>query len=201
MYRQYGKRIFDFIVTLCALMGALPLMLVLWFWVRISLGQPVLFCQVRPGQNGNPFLLFKFRTMREAHDDQGHPLPDAQRLTRFGCFLRSTSLDELPELFNILKGEMSLVGPRPLLMQYLPRYSPQQARRHEVKPGLTGWAQINGRNAVTWDTKFALDVWYADNLSLWLDVKIFVMTFLQIFQRKDIHQPGHATMPEFMGNG
>lgn len=201
MYRQYGKRMFDLIVTICAMIGALPLMFILWLLVRISLGRPALFCQLRPGLNGNPFLLFKFRTMREACDSQGDPLPDAQRLTKFGRFLRSTSLDELPELFNVLKGDMSLVGPRPLLMRYLPRYSPQQARRHEVKPGLTGWAQINGRNAVTWDTKFALDVWYVDNLSFWLDVKIIVLTLWQIIRRKDIRQPGHATMPEFMGNG
>ncbi|MFC1453934.1 sugar transferase [Verrucomicrobiota bacterium] len=200
MYRQSGKRILDLIVTICAMIGALPLMFILWFLVRISLGRPLLFCQLRPGLNGNPFLLFKFRTMREACDDQVHTLPDAQRLTKFGNFLRSTSLDELPELFNVLKGDMSLVGPRPLLMQYLPRYNPQQARRHEVKPGLTGWAQVNGRNAISWDKKFALDVWYVDNLSLWLDLKIIILTFLQIFQRKDINQPGHATMPEFMGN-
>ena len=138
--------------------------------------------------------------MRETFDSQGNPLPDEQRLTKFGCFLRSTSFDELPELFNVLKGDMSLVGPRPLLMRYLPRYNPQQARRHEVKPGLTGWAQINGRNAATWENKFALDVWYVDNLSFWLDFKIIVLTLWHIMRRKDINQPGQATMAEFMGN-
>lgn len=200
MYRQYGKRIFDLAMTICALVVALPLMFVLWLGVRLSLGQPVLFRQLRPGLNGTPFLLFKFRTMREACDSQGNPLPDALRLTKFGSFLRSASLDELPELFNVLKGDMSLVGPRPLLMQYLPRYNPRQTRRHEVQPGLTGWAQVNGRNAATWDKKFALDVWYVDNLSLWLDCKIMFLTLWQTIRRKDINQPGYATMPEFMGN-
>jgi len=192
---------FDLIVATCAMIGAVPLMFVLWLLVRISLGRPALFCQLRPGLNGRPFTLFKFRTMREACDSRGDPLSDAQRLTKFGSFLRNTSLDELPELFNVLKGDMSLVGPRPLLMRYLPRYSPQQARRHEVKPGLTGWAQINGRNAASWDKKFALDVWYVDNLSFWLDVRIMVRTFRTTISRHGISQPGHATMPEFMGNG
>jgi lipopolysaccharide/colanic/teichoic acid biosynthesis glycosyltransferase len=201
LYRQYGKRIFDLMAAGCAMIVAFPLMLFLWLGVILCLGRPALFYQLRPGRNGHPFLLFKFRTMREARDDHGHPLPDEERLTKFGRFLRSTSLDELPELFNVLKGDMSLVGPRPLLMRYLARYTPQQARRHDVKPGLTGWAQVNGRNAATWDQKFALDVWYVDQLSLWLDVKIMFLTLWQIILRKGINQPGHATMPEFMGNG
>lgn len=200
MYRQYGKRIFDLIATLCALPVALPLMLVLWLLVRLNLGWPALFRQLRPGLKGKPFLLVKFRSMREARDDQSNPLPDAERLTRFGGFLRGASLDELPELFNVLKGDMALVGPRPLLMQYLSRYSPRQARRHEVKPGLTGWAQVNGRNAATWEERFALDVWYVDNLSLGLDIKIMAMTLWQIIRSKGVNRPGYATMPEFKGN-
>jgi len=200
MYRCYGKRILDLVLALCALVFALPLVFVIWLLVRKNLGSPALFCQLRPGLNARPFMLFKFKTMRDAFDAGGEPLPDAQRLTEFGGFLRSTSLDELPELLNVIRGDMSLVGPRPLLMRYLPRYNAQQARRHEVKPGLTGWAQINGRNAVSWDEKFALDVWYVENLSLWLDVKIMFLTLWQIVGRKGINQPGHATMPEFMGN-
>lgn len=182
------------------MIGALPLMLVLWLGVRLTLGPPAFFCQLRPGLNGRPFVLFKFRTMRDERDEQGNPLPEAQRLTKFGRFLRSTSLDELPELFNILKSDMSLVGPRPLLMRYLSRYNPYQTRRHEIKPGLTGWAQINGRNAVTWDEKFILDVWYVNNLSFWLDLRILLLTIWTIITRQGVSQPGHTTMPEFMGN-
>jgi lipopolysaccharide/colanic/teichoic acid biosynthesis glycosyltransferase len=200
MYRKYGKRILDLIAAFCALLAVLPVMLVLWALVRASLGRPALFYQTRPGLNREPFLLFKFRTMGEERDEQGVALPDEQRLTGFGRLLRSTSLDELPEFFNVLKGDMSLVGPRPLLMRYLPRYNLRQARRHEVKPGLTGWAQVNGRNAATWEQRFAMDVWYVENLSLWLDIKIMFLTLWQIVRRKGISQPGHATMPEFTGN-
>lgn len=168
--------------------------------VRFKLGAPVLFRQQRPGLHGRPFTLYKFRTMTDARDAEGALLPDAERLTSFGHFLRSTSLDELPELFNVLKGEMSLVGPRPLLMEYLPRYTPEQQRRHEVRPGLTGWAQVNGRNALSWEEKFALDVWYVEHCSFWLDLKILVLTTGKIINREGISQPGHATMEEFRGS-
>jgi lipopolysaccharide/colanic/teichoic acid biosynthesis glycosyltransferase len=164
------------------------------------LGRPVLFRQQRPGWFGKPFTIFKFRTLTEGRDESGHLLPDAQRLTRLGSFLRSTSLDELPELFNVLKGDMSIVGPRPLLNRYLERYTPEQARRHEVKPGLTGWAQVRGRNSLDWEEKLSLDVWYVDNWSMWLDVKIVGLTALLVLKRRGINHPGHATMSEFMGN-
>ncbi|MDY7077885.1 MAG: sugar transferase [Chloroflexota bacterium] len=177
-----------------------PLLALIALLVRLRLGSPILFRQQRPGLRGKPFTISKFRTMTSTRDAEGHLLPDAQRLTRFGRFLRSTSLDELPELFNILKGDMSLVGPRPLLMQYLDRYTPEQMRRHEVKPGMTGWAQINGRNAITWEHKFALDVWYVDNCSLWLDLKIIILTAWKILKREGINQPGRATIEEFMGS-
>jgi sugar transferase EpsL len=169
-------------------------------FVWVFLGRPVFFRQQRPGLHGKPFVMYKFRTMRDLHDADGKPLPDAQRLTRFGRFLRSTSLDELPELINVLKGEMSLVGPRPLLMQYLDRYTAEQMRRHDVKPGITGWAQVNGRNATTWERRFALDVWYVDNWSFTLDLKIIAMTFQKSITREGIAQPGQATMTEFMGS-
>jgi len=162
-------------------------------------GRPILFRQVRPGYQGQPFTLYKFRTMTDARDAAGRLLSDEQRLTRFGRFLRATSLDELPELFNVLRGEMSLVGPRPLLMQYLERYTPEQARRHEVYPGITGWAQVNGRNALTWEDKFRLDVWYVDHWSLALDVKILLITLWKVLRREGISQPGHVTAEEFMG--
>lgn len=162
-------------------------------------GLPVFFAQQRPGLHGKPFYIYKFRTMTNARDTNGQLLPDEQRLTRFGQFLRSTSLDELPELFNVLKGDMSLVGPRPLLMQYLERYTLEQARRHEVRPGITGWAQINGRNAITWEEKFKLDVWYVDNCSLWLDSKILALTIWKVLRREGISQQGQATMSEFLG--
>jgi len=168
--------------------------------IRLTMEKPVFFRQIRPGFHGKPFTIYKFRTMLNAYDKSGNLLPDKERLTRFGKFLRSTSLDELPELFNILKGEMSIVGPRPLLMQYLERYSPEQARRNEVRPGLTGWAQINGRNAITWEEKFRLDVWYVNNQSFRLDMKIIFMTILKVLKREGISQPGQATMEEFMGN-
>ena len=165
------------------------------------MGSPVLFRQTRPGRDGKPFEMIKFRTMRDAIDTDGRPLPDAERLTKLGRFLRSSSLDELPELWNVLKGEMSLVGPRPLLMEYLPLYSPKQARRHEVRPGVTGWAQVNGRNAISWDEKFALDVWYVDNRSLWLDMKIIWLTIRKVIKREGISAAGEATMSKFTGNG
>lgn len=163
------------------------------------MGRRVLFVQKRPGLHGRPFALFKFRTMTYARDEQGNLLTDRERLSRLGRFLRSTSLDELPELFNVIKGDMSLVGPRPLLIQYLDRYTPEQARRHEVKPGITGWAQVNGRNALTWEEKFKLDIWYVDHMSFWLDLKIIAMTILKILKREGISQPGHMTMEEFKG--
>jgi len=194
-----GKRLLDLALTIPALILLAPLFVLLALLVRLRLGSPVLFRQQRPGLCGQPFTLFKFRTMTDARDAQGHLLPDANRLTRFGRFLRSTSLDELPELFNVLKGEMSLVGPRPLLMQYLERYTPEQVRRHEVKPGLTGWAQVNGRNALTWEQKFALDVWYVDHWSLWLDLSIILLTAWKVLIREGISQPGQATMKEFLG--
>jgi len=164
------------------------------------MGSPVLFRQIRPGLNGKPFEMIKFRTMKDAVDAQGNPLPDSERLTPFGQFLRSSSLDELPELWNVLKGDMSLVGPRPLLMEYLPLYTPEQYRRHEVRPGVTGWAQINGRNALSWEEKFQLDVWYVDNRSLWLDIKILFLTVKKVVIRDGISADGEATMPKFTGS-
>jgi len=198
-YLFFGKRIFDLILSVSAIMVLLPVLVVIALLVRVQLGSPVLFKQIRPGLQGKPFAIFKFRTMSNAQYLDGRLLPDAARLTRFGRLLRSTSLDELPEFYNVLKGEMSLVGPRPLMMQYLNRYTPEQARRHEVKPGITGWAQINGRNAITWEEKFKLDVWYVDNKSLLLDVKIIFMTIIKIFKREGISQAGQATAEEFMG--
>ena len=167
--------------------------------VYATMGRPVLFRQLRAGLHGRPFWLYKFRTMTHARDPGGRLLPDGQRLTRLGRWLRTTSLDELPELWNVLKGDMSLVGPRPLLTEYLERYTPEQARRHEVKPGITGWAQVNGRNALTWEEKFRLDVWYVDNWNLWLDLKILLRTVLKVLRREGISAEGHATMPEFQG--
>lgn len=195
------KRTLDiFIVTLSLVLCA-PVLLALALMVRGFLGSPILFRQVRPGHHGKPFNMVKFRTMLDAVDAQGNPLPDDQRLTRLGNFLRSTSLDELPELWNVLKGDMSLVGPRPLLMEYLPLYSPEQARRHEVRPGVTGWAQVNGRNALSWDEKFKLDVWYVDNQSLWLDIKILFLTVKKVLVREGISADGEATMSKFKGPG
>jgi sugar transferase EpsL len=193
------KRAFDLIVVLLSAPLWLPLLLLLALLVRVGLGSPVLFRQPRPGRGARPFTVLKFRTMTAARDTQGVLLPDAQRLTHFGRFLRSTSLDELPELLNVLRGDMSLVGPRPLLMEYLPRYTPEQARRHDVRPGITGWAQVNGRNAISWEEKFRLDVWYVDHHTLWLDLKILALTLLQVFRRQDISAANHATMPEFTG--
>jgi lipopolysaccharide/colanic/teichoic acid biosynthesis glycosyltransferase len=194
------KRLFDLVLVLGSAPFWLPLLLVLAVLVRVRVGVPVFFLQQRPGLHGKPFILLKFRTMTDARDPAGNLLPDAGRLTAFGRWLRRASLDELPELFNVLKGGMSLVGPRPLLMEYLPRYTPEQARRHEVKPGITGWAQVNGRNAIAWEQKFKLDVWYVDHCSLWLDLKILALTMIQVFQRKGISAEGHATMPMFDGS-
>jgi len=177
-----------------------PVFIVLALLIRREMGSPVLFRQMRPGLHGKPFQMVKFRTMRDAIDADGDPLPDAERLTRLGRFLRSSSLDELPELWNVLKGEMSLVGPRPLLMEYLPIYSPAQARRHEVRPGVTGWAQVNGRNAISWSEKFALDVWYVENRSLRLDLKIIWLTIRKVIKRDGISASGEATMPKFTGD-
>ncbi len=199
-YRGLGKRLLDLCVTVPLLILLSPLLGLVALLVRFRLGSPVLFRQQRPGLHGKPFVLYKFRTMTDARDEQGHLLPDSERLTPFGRFLRSTSLDELPELWNVLKGEMSLVGPRPLLMRYLDRYTPEQMRRHDVKPGITGWAQVNGRNALTWEKKFELDVWYVDHLSLGLDLEILALTFWKTLKREGISQPGQATMEEFMGS-
>lgn len=199
MYRRILKRLLDFAVSLIALIILSPFLAMLSLLVAVRLGRPILFTQTRPGLHGKPFTIYKFRTMTNERDANGNLLPDAQRLTPFGRFLRSTSLDELPELFNVLKGDMSLVGPRPLLMQYLDRYTPEQARRHDVRPGITGWAQINGRNALSWEEKFALDVWYVDNCSLWLDVRIIVLTVWKVLRREGISHQGEATMAEFVG--
>lgn len=191
----------DVIAAVSALLILSPVWLVVAWQVRRNLGAPVLFRQTRPGLHGKPFQMVKFRTMRDAVDAAGHPLPDDQRLTPFGRFLRSTSLDELPELWNVLKGDMSLVGPRPLLMEYLPLYTPEQARRHEVRPGVTGWAQVNGRNALSWEEKFSLDVWYVDNRSVWLDFKILCLTVRSVCVREGISAVGEATMTKFKGSG
>lgn len=194
------KRFFDLTFTLFGLIVIAPLLLLLAFLVRLKLGSPIFFRQIRPGMYCKPFTMYKFRTMTDERDAQAQLLPDGQRLPFFGKFLRSTSLDEFPALINVLKGEMSMVGPRPLLMEYLPLYSPDQARRHEVRPGITGWAQVNGRNAISWEEKFKLDVWYVDNRSLWLDIKILWMTFAKVFKREGISQEGQATMTKFMGS-
>lgn len=187
-------------LSVAAIIVLSPVYAVIAVWARISIGSPVLFSQRRPGLNGAPFILYKFRTMTQERDDNGQLLPDGMRLTALGRFLRATTLDESLEFVNVLKGDMSLVGPRPLLMQYLERYSPEQARRHEVKPGMTGWAQVNGRNAITWDEKFKLDVWYVEHQSLWLDVKILMMTVWKVLRREGISAADDATMPEFLGN-
>lgn len=193
------KRLFDIVVSAIALLVFLPLILILIVLVRVKLGSPVFFTQTRPGKDGKPFQMVKFRSMTTVKDAEGNLLPDDQRLPKFGKLLRSTSLDELPELWNVLKGDMSLVGPRPLLMQYLDRYTPEQRRRHEVRPGITGWAQVNGRNNVPWEERFKMDVWYVDNHNLLLDIKILWMTVMKVVKRSDVSQEGHATMTEFMG--
>lgn len=199
MYASIGKRALDLVLVILALAVISPVLLLVAILIWRKLGNPILFRQRRPGLHGKPFTLLKFRTMTDERDADGNLLPDEKRLTRFGQFLRRTSLDELPELFNVLRGDMSLVGPRPLLMQYLDRYTPEQARRHEVRPGITGWAQINGRNAISWQEKFELDVWYVDHLSLWIDLKILVLTVWKVLRREGISQDGHATMEEFLG--
>lgn len=193
------KRFLDLIGSFFLLLLLSPILLILVVLVWLFLGWPVIFSQERPGLHGRLFRLYKFRSMRDLRDANGKLLPDEQRLTRFGRFLRSSSLDELPEFFNVLKGDMSLVGPRPLLVQYLERYTPEQARRHEVRPGITGWAQVNGRNALSWEEKFKLDVWYVDHRTFWLDIKILFMTLAKVFKREGISAEGSATAPEFMG--
>ena len=195
-----AKRALDVAASGAGLLVLSPVLLATAVAVRVGLGSPILFRQVRPGRDGQPFEMLKFRTMLDARDADGNPLSDAERLTRFGRWLRSTSLDELPELWNVLRGDMSLVGPRPLLMQYLPLYTPEQARRHQARPGITGWAQVNGRNALSWDDKFALDVWYVDNQTFWLDVKILFLTVARVFRREGISQQGEATAAAFTGS-
>jgi len=194
------KRVFDLVIVSVIMVLIFPVFLVVVALVFFNMGTPVFFRQKRPGKHGRPFAMVKFRTMLDAVDKNGTPLPDEQRLSGFGSFLRSTSLDELPGLWNVLKGDMSLVGPRPLLMEYLPLYSKEQARRHDIRPGITGWAQVNGRNAISWEEKFKYDVWYVDNQSFWLDLKILFLTFKKVFVREGISATGHVTMEKFRGN-
>ncbi|OPK02337.1 sugar transferase [Pseudomonas veronii] len=194
------KRFFDVLLSILALSVLWPVMVWTAWAVRKKLGTPVIFRQVRPGLHGKPFELVKFRTMRDAVDSQGNPLPDSERMTPFGQFLRSSSLDELPGLWSVIKGDMSLVGPRPLLTEYLPLYTAEQARRHDVRPGITGWAQVNGRNSLSWEAKFERDVWYVDNHSIWLDAKIIIMTVKKVFVRDGISAEGEATMSRFRGS-
>jgi lipopolysaccharide/colanic/teichoic acid biosynthesis glycosyltransferase len=194
------KRIFDTLISAALLIILLPLIVVVGMLISAKLGRPILFRQIRPGLSGRPFRMIKFRTMIDAFDENGVPLPDSERLQSFGRWLRSTSIDELPSLWNVLKGDMSLVGPRPLLMEYLPLYSPEQARRHDVRPGITGWAQVNGRNALNWNEKFALDVWYVKHSSFWLDLRILFLTFSKVLRRQGISGAGEATMSKFSGN-
>jgi len=201
IYRRGGKRVFDFVVAGLALLVAAPIFVLAAWMVRRHLGPPVLFTQKRPGLRCKPFTLWKFRTMEAAVDSRGLALSDEQRLGSFGRRLRATSLDELPELWNVLRGDMSLVGPRPLLMDYLSRYSLEQGRRHEVRPGITGWAQVNGRNSLSWNDKFSLDIWYLDNYSLSLDMKILLKTLIAVLRREGISAEGSATMPPFEGAG
>lgn len=193
------KRLFDFLASLITLILLSPIIALVAWKIRKNLGSPVLFRQTRPGLNGKPFEMVKFRTMKDAVDQQGNPLPDSERMTPFGDKLRNSSLDELPGLWNVLKGDLSLVGPRPLLMQYLPLYSKEQSRRHDVRPGVTGWAQINGRNAISWEEKFALDVWYVENRTFLLDIKILFLTVKKVFVKEGISADDHVTMPEFKG--
>ncbi|HGH6093913.1 sugar transferase [Neisseria mucosa] len=197
---KFFKRLFDIIASASGLIFLSPVFLILIYLIRKNLGEPVFFTQERPGKDGKPFKMIKFRSMRDAVDKDGNPLPDSERLTPFGKKLRATSLDELPELWNVLKGEMSLVGPRPLLMSYLPLYNEFQSRRHEMRPGVTGWAQVNGRNALSWDEKFAHDIWYIDHYSFWLDMKILFLTVKKVFIKEGISAEGEATMPYFTGN-
>jgi len=193
------KRAMDLIVSIVSVIILSPIILASAVIVRLTIGKPVIFKQTRAGLHGKPFQIYKFRTMTAQTDDQGNLLPDHLRLTRTGMWLRKLSLDELPQLFNVIKGDLSLVGPRPLLMEYLDRYTPEQARRHEVKPGITGWAQVNGRNAISWEEKFKLDVWYVDHQSIWLDLKILFLTLKKVLTFEGISADGHATMPEFKG--
>lgn len=193
------KRVLDLLVSSASLFILAPLILMLCCLVGVFLGRPIFFRQTRPGKSGAPFVMYKFRTMTSALNEKGELLPDAMRLTPLGAFLRKTSLDELPELWNVIKGDMSLVGPRPLLMEYLPLYDDKQLRRHDVRPGITGWAQVNGRNAISWEEKFKLDVWYVDHQSFWLDIKILFLTVLKVFKREGISQVGQATMERFKG--
>ncbi len=193
------KRLFDIIIASIALILLSPLYAIVFYKVKKNLGSPVLFRQVRPGLHGKPFEMIKFRTMKDAVDEQGNPLPDSERLTPFGQMLRSTSLDEMPELWNVIKGDMSIVGPRPLLMEYLPLYSPEQAKRHDVRPGMTGHAQVNGRNAISWEEKFNLDTWYVENQSIWLDFKIMLKTVKKVIAKDDINEAGEVTMTKFTG--
>ena len=195
------SRAFDVLVAALVLVLMAPVLAALALAIRFTMGAPVLFRQPRPGHRGRPFMMYKFRTMKDAVGPAGELLPDAERLTRLGRFLRATSLDELPELVNVLRGEMSLVGPRPLLPEYLPLYTPEQARRHEVRPGITGWAQVNGRNALSWEEKFRLDVWYVDHRSFLLDLRILALTVVRVFRREGISQEGHATAEKFRGSG
>lgn len=199
LHVPFIKRLFDILVSGLVLLVLSPLIILISLCVLIYHGKPILFHQIRPGYGGKPFKIYKFRTMTDKRDNTGVLLPDAERLTRLGKFLRATSLDELPEFYNVLRGEMSLVGPRPLLMQYLDRYTPEQARRHAVLPGITGWAQVNGRNTLTWEDKFRLDVWYVDHWSFSLDVRILFLTLWKALMREGINQPGQATAEEFMG--
>ena len=194
------KRLIDIFASVLGLTLLSPILLMLFIIIRFNMGSPVLFRQERPGLNGQSIEMIKFRSMRDGVDDKGNVLPDHERLTKLGLWIRKTSLDELPELWNVLKGDMSLVGPRPLLMEYLPLYSPEQARRHEVRPGITGWAQVNGRNAISWEQKFEFDVWYVDNRNIFLDMKILLLTLEKVFIRADISADGEATMPRFRGN-
>lgn len=200
MYHYTTKRLLDVLIVLPALIILAPFLAFIALLIWLMIGTPIFFRQQRPGMYGRPFMLLKFRTMTDTRDANGNLLPDAERLTTLGRFLRSTSLDELPELLNVLRGEMSLIGPRPLLMEYLERYTPEQMRRHDVRPGITGWAQINGRNALSWERKFALGVWYAEHQSLWLDLKIIALTMVKVLAREGISQAGHATAEEFKGS-
>ena len=201
MYRRFGKRVFDTVAAGVLLLVLAPVLALIALAVVCALGRPVFFKQIRPGRDGALFSIVKFRTMREAANERGEPLPDEARLGRFGALLRSTSLDELPELWNVLRGDMSLVGPRPLLPQYVDRYTPRQARRMEMRPGITGWAQVNGRNALDWETRFEMDVWYVENVSFALDLRILVRTVGKILRREGISAEGRATMEEFRGSG
>lgn len=198
-YRRFGKRLLDIVLAATALVLLSPVALVVAIAIRLTMGPPIIFRQLRPGLHGKPFVMYKFRTMLDLRDERGNLLPDEQRLTRLGKFLRRFSLDEIPELWNVLKGDMSVVGPRPLLMEYLPLYTPEQARRHEVKPGMAGPVIMSGRNILDWDEKFKLDVWYVDNLSLWLDLKILVLTALKVLKGEGVSAPGHGTAPKFKG--